>query len=362
MDQQAYLNIISGKTSGPFAAIVRLLLRVPEFLYLCTIRLRNSLYSKGVLKSHRVSAMVFSIGNITTGGTGKTPFVIWLCNLLKQKNIDCAILSRGYKAIQEPKLKLQSCLDEPAILAESCPEVPIIVNPDRVAGASEAISRFAVKALIMDDGFQHRRLSRDLDIIIIDATRPFGYGKLLPAGLLREPVNFIKRADAIVITRCNQVDAEELTQLEQKLQQVCPGKIIAKTIHYPIYVKTINNTEINTAELKYKKVFAFCGIGNPNAFFNTIRAMGDELVGWKVFNDHYHYSEDILANIYEQAKELKAELILTTHKDWTKAASLIPVKPDIVFAYLEIQIKFLEGEEKLIGLIGNTLAGKMPEK
>ncbi len=237
----------------------------------------------------------------------------------------------------------------------------MIVNPDRVAGAAEAVSKFGANTLIMDDGFQHRRLARDLDIVTIDATRPFGYGKMLPAGLLREPVASLKRADAIVITRCDQIAETELSEIEKALQIINPNVIIARSIHAPTFVKSTGNKEISIEHLKDKKIFAFCGIGNPGAFLNTIKTIGPEVVGSKVYNDHHHYTDSCLADIYEQAGGLKADLILTTQKDWTKISQLASAKKDILLAYIGIEIKFLAGEDKLRGLIEKTLAGKMPE-
>ncbi len=394
MNQEYYRKLISGQKAGLGAGLLRLLLGVAAKGYSIVIRMRNFLYSKEWLKAHRADAAVISVGNITVGGTGKTPLVIWLCKQIisdskfqiltdvrQVSNSQCAILTRGYKTrrascvMRRPGDSLRSAknkhntqyairnteIDEPAILIESCPGVKVIVNPDRVAGAAEAVSKFGANTLIMDDGFQHRRLARDLDIVIIDATRPFGYGKMLPAGLLREPVASLERADAVVITRCDQIAGVELRQIEKKLEAINPNMIIARSIHAPAYVKSMDNQEISLEQLKDKKIFAFCGIGNPEAFLNTIKQLGANLVGSKVYNDHHHYTDSCLADIYEQAGGLKADLILTTQKDWTKIARLASVKKDVPLVYIGIEIKFLAGEDKLRGLIEKTLAGKMPE-
>jgi len=307
-------------------------------------------------------------------------------------------------------------IDEPAIYAERCPEAQVIVNPDRVAGAAEAVDvawpswpRFHLqntgrmpvppKVLIMDDGFQHRRLARDLDIVTIDATQPFGYGKLLPAGLLREPISAMKRTDAAIITRCDQIKENKLAELEQKLQQINPNMIIARSIHAPICVKYTehfavpvkagiqkNDEKVDSClrrndiiQLNDKKVFAFCGIGNPDAFLDTIKELGCELVGSKIYNDHHHYTENDIADIHKQAKPLKADLILTTQKDWfsTKYA-ILPSneakgrntescpersrRDEIPIAYLSVEIKFLAGENKLTALIENTITDKIYAK
>jgi tetraacyldisaccharide 4'-kinase len=381
MNQDDFRKLISGQKTGFGAGLLRLLLGVASAGYSVAVRARNFLYSAGWLKVHRVNAIVLSVGNITVGGTGKTPLVVWLRKEIisdsrfQISNSQCAILTRGYKTRRascvmrraknkhgKKYAKRNIEIDEPAILAESCPEVKVIVNPDRVAGAIEAISKFGAEVLIMDDGFQHRGLARDLDIVAIDGTQPFGYGRMLPAGLLREPIASLKRAGAVVITRCDQVTETELSEIEKKLSAISPNMIIARSIHAPAYVKTTDNKEISLDHLKGKKIFAFCGIGNPGAFLNTIKSLSCDLAGEKVYNDHYHYTNDCLADIYEQAECLKADLILTTQKDWTKIKRLALVKKDIPLGYIGIEIKFLAGEDKLRDLIENTLAGKIQQQ
>jgi tetraacyldisaccharide 4'-kinase len=354
LNQESYRKLISGASSGLGAALLRFFLGVAAQLYSTVIGLRNLLYSKGWLKTHQVNAVVVSVGNITVGGTGKTPLVIWLCKFLQQKEVRCAILTRGYKATKNLKLKTKNYSDEPAILAESCPQAKVIVNPNRVEGADEAVNNFGAKVLIMDDGFQHRRLGRDLDIVTIDGTCPFGYGKVLPAGLLREPVAALKRADAVVLTRCDQTTEVELTQLEGKLQQVNPDMIIARSIHAPVCAKSPEHKEISLKELKDKKIFAYCGIANPDAFLNTIKNTEANLVGSKIYNDHHHYTDSDIVGILEEARHFKADLVLSTQKDWfSSPLSTIrntsneqrAARYDIPFAYLAIELRFISGED-----------------
>lgn len=369
LKQQTYRKIISGQSTGIGATALRFLLVIAAIGYSLTVRLRNMLYSKGLLKVHKVDATVLCVGNITVGGTGKTPLVVWLCNLitqnskLKTQNCKCAILTRGYKARAQQSKDFK---DEISILKESCPEAKVIVNPDRVAGAVEAVDKYTANVLIMDDGFQHRRLARNLDILAIDATQPFGYNKMLPAGLLREPVASLKRAGAAVITRCDQITEAELDELERKLQATNPEMVIARSIHAPVNAKLIDDKEIGIEHLKDKKVFAFCGIGNPDAFLNTVKNLGAKVVGSKIYDDHYHYTDACLTEISEQAEELGADLILTTQKDWTKIipnfeSQISDFKSPLPFAYLAIEIQFLTGEDKLTALIQDTLASTIPQ-
>ncbi|MFH1717919.1 MAG: tetraacyldisaccharide 4'-kinase [Planctomycetota bacterium] len=343
--------------------LLRALLGAAAAGYSPVVRLSNFFYSKGLFKAHCVNLPVFCVGNITVGGTGKTPLVVWLYKRIISSSkfgisgSECAILTRGYKAAQNSGTETQDFRDEIAILAESCPGAKVVVNPDRVVGAAQAIGNFGARVLIMDDGFQHRRFARDLDIVAIDATRPFGYGRLFPAGLLREPVASLKRAGAVVITRCDQVGESELHDLERKLLAVNPSMVIARSTHSPVCAKTANGEEVALEQLQGKKIFAFCGIGNPEAFLRTVENLGCELVGSGIYNDHYHYTQRCLDEIYEQAARLRADLILTTQKDWTKIAPLVSPGRDLRLAYLAIEIEFLAGEDKLTALIEETLAG-----
>jgi tetraacyldisaccharide 4'-kinase len=364
MNQKSYYNLISGKSKGLLACLVFMSLIAASKIYTVIIRLRNYFYNKHIFAIHHTDAKVISIGNITAGGTGKTPLVTWLCNEItsdqkpKSQKYKLAILTRGYKTIKNSKLKTQNYVDEPAVLAENCPQASIVINPDRVIGASQAIGKFAANVLVMDDGFQHRRLARDLDIITIDATCPFGYEKLIPAGLLREPIESLKRADAIVLTRCDQVSENQLQQIESKLRQTKPNLLISRTIHKSVYIKTIDNRKISLEQFKDKKVFAFCGIGNPEAFLTSLLNMGYDIVGSKFFNDHHNYTENCLVDLEKQSQFAHAEVILTTQKDWTKICRLKTAK-NMPLAYAVIEIKFLSGQDKLRYLIEDTLTGKI---
>jgi len=349
LNQSGYRKLIATEGGGFAQKLLRRFLQIVSVFYSGGVALRNLLYDRGWLRIRNADVPVISVGNITVGGTGKTPIVIRLADLLKQKNIPCAILTRGYKTGQG------KFVDEPAILAKACPDARVVINADRFAGAGKAAAEFGAKALIMDDGFQHRKLARQLDIVAIDAMCPFGYNKLLPAGLLREPITALKRADAVVITRCNQTPGPRLEQLEKKLQMINPEITIAKSVHTPVCARMLKNKEISLDELKGKKIFAFCGIGNPEAFFDSLGELGVTIVGSKSYNDHHQYTKADIDDIFEEATYLNAELGLTTQKDWVKTALLGSQKTDFPFAYLAIKLEFIEGEDKIVGLIEEVL-------
>jgi len=363
MNQNFYHKLVSGHLKGWTAAVLRAVLTILAAIYSLIIRLRNILYDRRILKIHHNKALVISIGNITLGGTGKTPLVVWLCNYLHQLDLSCAVLTRGYKTntkTNTAKNKTTNTItDEPAVLSENCRHLEVIVDPDRVAGAAKAIEKFGAKILIMDDGFQHRRLARDLDIVTIDATQPFGYGKIFPAGLLREPLTSLRRADAVVITRCDQIPEPELGKIKNKLLTVNPNILIAHSIHAAVNIISTDHSEAPIEQLKGSRIYAFCGIGNPNSFINTIKALGAEITGSKIYNDHHQYNQSNLVDIYTQAGLAGAELILTTQKDWTKIKPLEPDTKDIRLAYMAIEIKFTAGRDRLTCLINDTLAGKI---
>ncbi len=345
MNQRWYRNLVSGKAEGPAAAVIRMILLVMSGFYALAVFVRNNLYDGRILKSNKVNVPVISVGNITTGGTGKTPLVIWLAGLVNKLELRCGVLTRGYKA------KRGKFTDEPAILVKSCQNAQVVVNSDRTAGAQKAVFHHKSNLLVMDDGFQHRKLGRDIDILAIDATCPFGYGRMLPAGLLREPLSSIKRADIVVVTRSDQVSEEIVDGIEKKIQDVKPDIIVARSIHSNTHAVMVKGEVIELEELKKKRIFAFCGIGNPEAFLDRINGLGLDLAGSKIFNDHYNFSARDVEKIYKEAVDAQAELVLATQKDWIKTALPFQRHRDIMFAYLAVELEFTKNGDKIESLI-----------
>jgi tetraacyldisaccharide 4'-kinase len=367
MNQERFKKLVSGQSTGVIASVLRLLLNIAAVFYEIGIWLKNQLFEKGITRPYGVTAAglvtsdrtqptvpVISIGNITVGGTGKTPLVIWLCNLFREQSVNCAILTRGYKASKDTK-------DEPGMLAENCPGSAVVVNPDRLAGAIEAVKKHRAQVLIMDDGFQHRRLHRDIDIIAIDAMRPFGFGKMLPAGLLREPTSSLKRAHAAIITRCDLVSRNNLEELTVAISRINPNFLVAQTIHSPVFAVS-GEKQIQLEELKNKKMYAFCGIANPEAFFATVGVVGANIVGSKVYSDHHNYTVNDINDIYRDAAKSGAQMILTTEKDYNKISLPASDRGDLVLAYLAVRLQFVEGQDRIRELIERSLAGKIPRR
>jgi tetraacyldisaccharide 4'-kinase len=349
LNQNFYRNLISGSNDGFAKRLLRFLLRVVSIFYCAVVVVRNFCYDIGLIKARRVGSPVISVGNMTTGGTGKTPLVIWLCRLLEAKSVSCAVLTRGYK-IQGAQFA-----DEPAILAKSCPAAKVITDPDRIRAAKKAVGEFGSEVLVMDDGFQHRRLRRDLDIVAVDATCPFGYGRVLPAGLLREPISCLRRADVIVITRYDQVVPEQVQRIERTIKKIAPNAVTSKAVHRHPFAEITRGRKLSIAQLGEKTIFAFCGIGNPDAFLYRLGELGLSVVGSKVYNAHHNYTPPDVADICEQAKNLGADLILSTQKDLVKTALLFRQIADIECAYLAVELEFIGGVDKISRLVDEVI-------
>lgn len=349
MNQTAYRMLISGQDRRMRAVLLRALLSCFALVYAAAVRCRNLLYHCGMLRSHAVKVPVISIGNITTGGTGKTPLVIWLCRHLSQKQVRCAVLTRGYKTTAG------EISDEPALLAKSCPGVQVVVNPDRVAGAEKAIREYQPQVLVLDDGFQHRRIQRDLNIVAIDATCPFGYNKLLPAGLLREPLSELKRADAAIITRFDLADAHQASHIEQRIMELAGPIPVARAVHRHTHAMLTNGQPLPLDKLRTMKLFIYCGIGNPQAFMNCLQQDGITIVGSCFFNDHHDYTMQDIKSIAAQARHSGADMAVCTQKDWVKTAVFCRQIETISFGAMAMELDFAANAEAIEALIDKVI-------
>jgi len=280
------------------------------------VTMRNALYDNGLLKTVKVGVPVVSIGNITVGGTGKTPFVTVLFGKLVDMGCRPAILLRGYKAATG------ELADETVELALAVNCHRIVQNPDRIAAAEEALARFEVDTLLLDDGFQHRRIARDLDIVLVDATRPFGYGHLLPRGLLREPPASLARADLIALTRCDQVAPAVLAHLREWLARLAPGTFVLEARHRPTALIGLDGSVRHLPGAVPECVVCTAGIANPASFAATVAALGARVVATRWWPDHYRYRARDLTALSELARRHDADALITTCKDLVKLRAL----------------------------------------
>jgi tetraacyldisaccharide 4'-kinase len=274
--------------------------------------IRNGLYDWGLLRRHRALCPVISVGNLTVGGTGKTPLVEYLCRQLRAHDVRVTVISRGYGAVAGRN-------DEALVLEENLPDVPHLQGPDRVELARVAVEELETDVIVLDDGYQHRRLHRDLDVVVVDSTCPWGHGWVLPRGLLREARSGLRRADLVVLTRCDQVSSDELAGLKHQIQRLAPGRPVVESRHAASALIAADGQERPVEILRGVTVGGFCGIGRPEGFFRLLRDLGARLVATRIFADHHPYSRADVADLEKWAARLPEQAwIVTTQKDMVK--------------------------------------------
>lgn len=351
MNPETIHDILSGSRKGPVAGLLRCGLAAASVPYAAAVRVRRWAYRRQfpLFVSRRPKAgrvvPTICVGNLTTGGTGKTPMVAWIVEYLKTLGRRPAILTRGYKARQGQS-------DEARVLADLCgPEVAIIANADRLAAAQAAVNAGA-DMLVMDDGFQHRRLARDLDVVLIDATNPFGYGHCLPRGLMREPASALREAHVLILTRCDHTEPLPLADLHARLATLAPQASVLQSAHVPDCVLDEAALRQPPATLRGRRVFAFCGLGNPRSFFEMARRLGAEIVGTRTFADHFAYGPADVEAMVEAARMASAEALLTTRKDFVKIADN---PSDLPLWQLSVRVEITRGRERLCERVEKVL-------
>lgn len=306
-------EILSGRRRGFAAGLLRAILLLASLPYRFVVALRNLLYDRGLCAVHRINRKVVSVGNLTTGGTGKTPLVEYVAGYYGRSGRKVVVISRGYAA------EAGETSDEERLLAENLPGVPHVAGRDRVACAFEARRDYGADCIVMDDGFQHRRLARDLDIVAVDATNPFGFDHCLPRGILRESPRSLARAHVVVITRSALVTPDELDRLEKRLTLLAPDALIAHAVEDVRAVVDMTGAAHAADSLRDRRAALFCGIGNPEAFRRlAVMALGVRIAACLVFADHQRYSDKHLWAVDAVAADADAGVILTTQKDRVK--------------------------------------------
>jgi len=319
-------------------------------LYGAAARTRRALYQTGIFRVQRIDAPVISVGNITTGGTGKTPLVEWIARAVASEGKRVCILTRGYGR-KEPRQRVvvsdgKSILadaitagDEPLLLAENLLGLAAVISDaDRVSAAKWAREYLTSEVFILDDGFQYLRLARNLNILIVDATNPWGGGRLLPGGRLREPLSGLTRADCIVITRAGQTTQTE--SLESRIRQLAGERPILRSWVKTKYLRPLNSAQADSDDRKtapHERVAAFCGIGSPQSFFTNLRRDGYSLCYSRAFPDHHWYRQSDIEEILREARKQSATVLFTTGKDAVKLRSL---RFDLPCYVVEIDMEF----------------------
>ncbi|HYP29351.1 MAG TPA: tetraacyldisaccharide 4'-kinase [Blastocatellia bacterium] len=348
----------------------RALLWFPAKFYELLVRLRVAAYETGYLTPARLGGTVISVGNITVGGTGKTPLVEYIARYLKEEGHSVAVLTRGYGRKSEGRRLLNSGAaggqgapaapapsyeefgDEPVMLARAVPGVPVIVDKDRTAGGSWAEREYSSDVLILDDGYQHLKLARNLNILLLDATDPFGGFEMVPFGRLREPLYGLRRADVVIVTRADR--SFDQGQLHAIIRYSCGEKI--PILYFSASITGLRH--LKTGEVYEPSQFlgwnavALCGIGNPQAFAGDLVQIGMNVVEESFFPDHYAFAQEDVDRVTERARDAGADLIVTTEKDAIRLEGIEPGEVPIYAARLELQS---DDEVRLKSLLLRTI-------
>lgn len=319
-----------------------------SFIYYAVISIRNFFYKIGVFRSYRLDAKVISVGNITWGGTGKTPAAAFIANLLFGRGLKPAILLRGYGD------------DEELLYSKLAPAIPVVAGKDRVETGKAILASRSVKTILLDDGFQYRRLKRDLDIICIDATDPFGNGWVIPAGSMREGMSSLRRADIFLITKVDLAqDKNGLKELEKSLKKINPGAAILRSSHSPQYFYRLSDNKIiNGAKLKNNSIALVSAIGNPDAFEKTILSLGLKFKKHFIFRDHHWYKEGDLRRIEDYCSKNGIDTIITTEKDAVRLGQGTRDKGQGAnILVLRVQLEIVENEQGFYNRLSGICTG-----
>ena len=352
-----FLKILRGEAPFP----LWMLPAVPaSWAYSLAVRIRAGLYRYGVIKAKRLSVPVISVGNLAPGGTGKTPFTMELCGRLLARGIRPAILTRGYGGTKEGRvaevsdgqrvlLDPSSAGDEAVMLADRLPGVPVVMGASRYESGLLAIKRFSPDVLVLDDGYQHISLHRDLDILLLDAGRPFGNGYTLPAGYLREPASAADRAGLIVLTRADGVSGPPAG---------LPDRPVALAVHRPVALSSLRDGHVYGLEtLTGKTVLPVCAIAYPGSFTLILKGLGAKIKSHMFFRDHHAYTAADMVSIADLAVKSCADLVVTTEKDAVKLSRLTAAGPDVMV--LKVGMEFIgDGRDSTLERALDTIFGE----
>jgi len=292
--------------------VLRCGLRLAEVPYCWVVRWRNRRYDAGRAEIHHPDVPVVSVGNLTLGGTGKTPMVEWLTRWFRGRDVRVVVISRGYGA------EAGSRNDEALELEQKLPGVPHLQNPDRVAAAAKAVEELQCQLIVLDDAFQHRRIGRNLDIVMLDALEPFGFGHIFPRGTLREPPRGLARADVVALSRADMLGTEGRERVRRRVRDYSPECVWIEVAHAARSLISAGGAERPIESLRTEPVAAFCGLGNPAGFRHTLETCGYRVAGFREFPDHHRYDRSDIESLSEWVDLLDVAAVVCTHKDLVK--------------------------------------------
>ncbi len=342
------------------------LLLGPGMLYRAAVSLRNALYDAGLLRSHRLPCAVISVGNLTAGGTGKTPLTSFLAAMLRESGYRAGVVSRGYRRRGGPGPRLVSdgrsiladadeAGDEPYLIARENPGVPLAVGADRVRTARLLLDAARCEVVVLDDAFQHRRIARDIDLLLVDGRDPWGNGRMLPLGPLREPLSSASRADAIIVTRSAGPLPAALAPI---LARHNPHAAVFFGRMEPRGFVRADGESVAPASLKGLTVYAFSGIARPQRFEEDLESLGVRVASARRFPDHHRFSRRDLEEVVRAARNTSAEVLVTTEKDLVRLAPSFPPGAPPLYALAQ-RLTFAEGAG-LQAFVLDRLAGLRP--
>ncbi|MBP2627234.1 MAG: Tetraacyldisaccharide 4-kinase [Firmicutes bacterium] len=368
---QIYLyKLVHGEEPGILAVILLGLLRTFSAIYAWGVSIKLYLYKYGILKQHKLDCQVISLGNITVGGTGKTPTAQRLATIIHEMGYRVVILNRGYRAGWQGQVGLVSdgqkiymtvteAGDEAYLLAKSLPGIPVVIGRNRILTGEYAVKELQAEVVILDDGYQHWQLARDLDIVLIDALNMFGNNFVLPRGTLREPLSNLSRAQAFLLTKVDQSSGDARDIIHGTLARYNDKALVVESIHQPKcfveieeWYKGLRTTNVALETISNQKVVALSAIGNPSSFEQTILDIGVAEVYGVRYADHHDYTMAEMQEIMQHGVDEKAYALITTEKDAVKIpAEFIHSDRPLPLYVLSIAVHFTEGYEDLMQLI-----------
>ena len=362
-----------GKVPFPFLAAW---LNLISILYGAAQKLREFCYRKKIISSHQLPCKVISVGNITVGGTGKTPMTIYVAKEIRKAGYSVAIVSRGYKGRAERfggvvsdgqtlYMEFEQAGDEPYLIACRLSDIPVIVGKNRFAAGMMAVSKFKPDVIVLDDGYQHLRLKRDIDLVLLDHQNPFGNSHLLPRGTLREPISSLARSTACILTRVSTSQNGAEPRSVAAIKKLLPGSPLFASSHIPYCYKVQKQqftpfcefseflSPRDLDEIKNQKIFGFSGIARNDAFRQTVKDIGFNTAGYLEFSDHHMYTEQDMEIILRSAQAAGASRLVTTEKDHVRIAHIKALPMELIV--IGVQICFVDNQPDFIEFIEDRL-------
>ncbi|MFC1510069.1 tetraacyldisaccharide 4'-kinase [Candidatus Omnitrophota bacterium] len=347
-------KIITDEARGPFVALLKGVLFALSMLFRLLVALRNRLLACKVLSQKKCGVPVISVGNVTLGGVGKTPLVSFIAKKILAQGKKPVVLMRGYMD-QTSKRCAENVASDEALMLKEQSGVDVVVGADRVAQANAYLSAQSCDVFLLDDGFQHRQCARDLDIVVIDASNPWGNGHLLPRGILREPPSALKRADVIVLSKTEGVRA--LDELKAQIKKLNPASLMAEMTHrFKSLVNLREGASVDPKQLEGKILCSFCSIAHPASFVRTLSDIKLKPVKNFAFMDHYVYVGRDIEALNQFCCENNVDVLMTTQKDAVKLGEFLNDFSDtLLVCVLNIELQFLSGEDLFLERINSVL-------